>query len=71
MKGRQVNKFHKMGQLIGSPDERVENVGIKKDLAKPAIPVYQKCIKALGKVMSAEGNGDISPVESLGSEWLA
>ncbi len=69
MKGGQVSKFLKMRQLIGYP-ERVTKSGIKKDLARPAIPVYQKCIKALGRVMSAEANGDLSPVECLKSEWL-
>ena len=67
MKGGQVSKFLKMRQLIGNPG-RVSKVGIKKDLAKPAIPVYQKCIKALGKIMSAEANGTQSPVGSLESE---
>jgi ATP-dependent RNA helicase DDX51/DBP6 len=69
LKGGQVTKFLKMRQLIDSPD-RVTKIGIKKDLVKTAIPVYQKCIKALQNVMDAELNENLSPVESLGSEWF-
>ncbi len=69
LKGGQVTKFLKMRQLIGSP-EKVTKMGIKKELVKAAIPVYQKCIKALQNVMDAETDNEISLADPLGPEWL-
>lgn len=69
LKGGQITKFLKMRNLIGNPD-RVETMGIKKDLVKTAIPVYQNCIKALENVMNAEANDDLPMNENLGPEWL-
>ena len=69
LKGGQITKFLKMRNLIGNPD-RVQTAGIKKHLVKRAIPVYQKCIKALENVIDAETNDHLAVNENLGPEWL-
>lgn len=69
MKSGQVSKFLKMRKLIGNPDS-IQTIGIKKDLVKSVIPMYQKCIKAIQNVMNAESNNEIETDERLGPEWL-
>ncbi len=69
LKSGQVTKFINMRKLIGSPDNVVRS-GIKKDLVKAAIPVYQKCIKSLQLVMNAESNENMAIDAALGPEFF-
>jgi len=68
LKGGQVSKFLAMRQLIDKP-ENVSKGGIRKDLVKEAIPVYQKCVQYLKNVMDAELNNELSPVAPLDKDY--
>jgi len=69
MKSGQVARFLKMRQLIDKP-QNVEKAGIKKELVNSVVPIYKKCVKALKRVMDAEEDNELSPVATLGIDWI-
>lgn len=69
LKRGQVGAFLKMRKLIENPDN-VKEVKVRKDLVQKYIPTYKVCLKALMAVMQAEAEDNLSPISTLGHEWL-
>ena len=82
MKKGQVGQFTKMHRLVeggtttgnrrASKENSgvVQSMGVKKELVRAVLPLYRTCVKALGKVMDAEEDGDLCPMDPLNeSDW--
>ena len=70
LEGGQVRDFGRMRKLIEDPG-RVREMGVNKQLAARAIPVYAECVSALRDVIEAESQGGLDTVAPLTGEWLS
>jgi len=69
LKGGQVGEFFKMRRLIDDPN-RVEEIGLKKDLVGSAMKVYQACVRSLRRIIHAEESGEMETSAPLTSAWV-
>mmetsp|Transcript_24157 Transcript_24157/g.36049 ORF Transcript_24157/g.36049 Transcript_24157/m.36049 type:complete len:459 (-) Transcript_24157:135-1511(-) len=70
LKDGQVTKFFKMRELIDRPD-RVNKMGVRKDLVQNIVPIYQSCMRSLRRVMQAENDGELDTIAPLTPQWLS
>jgi ATP-dependent RNA helicase DDX51/DBP6 len=69
LKRGQIGSFMKMRKLIEFP-ENVKESKVRKDLVQSALPLYKSCLRKLKEVMKAEAKEEISPVSTLGPQWI-
>lgn len=69
LKRGQIGSFMKMRKLIESP-ENVKEDKVRKDLVQSVLPLYKSCLRKLKDVMKAEAEEEISPVSTLGPQWI-
>ena len=69
LKGGQRSQFTKMRHLIDDP-ERVQSMGVKKNLVKGVVNVYKKSLKRLADVVSAEQSGDFRPTDPIPADMF-
>jgi ATP-dependent RNA helicase DDX51/DBP6 len=69
LKGGQVRQFQRMRNLIDDPS-RVKEMTIKKDLVRDAVTHYRACVKALGEVIQAEEEGNLSTTNAIPGTFL-
>ena len=65
----QVGLFSKLRRLIDFP-ERVSTCKVKTSLIRSAVPLYRGCVGSLKELITAEKEGDLSPMDMDIEEWL-